>query len=102
NAILPGVTNRLSDVAEALGYERTGPPLTGAAVARRYRRWMLERTAAAEPNWDRLESYCEDDVRALAQVYQALESAVDGRPHGNGRAGSIGPDETVQGTLGEY
>ena len=106
NAVLPGRTNKLEDVAAALGYERGEPGLTGAAVARTYRQWIAAvdagdaETAAAEPDWERFERYCEDDVRALATVSEALEAS--------GRLVSTDTDsrdpgqETVQGTLSEW
>lgn len=73
NAILPGRTNKLEDVATALGYERAAAGITGEMVARVYQQWMTDRSAATEPEWDAFEAYCEDDVRALATVYEALE-----------------------------
>jgi hypothetical protein len=72
NAVLPGRTNKLEDVARALGYERAEDDLTGAAVARTYRRWM---TGGQEPDWERFKRYCEDDVRALSVVYEALQDS---------------------------
>lgn len=33
---------------------------------------MADRSPATEPDWERLKAYCEDDVRALAVVYEAL------------------------------
>lgn len=73
NAILPGRTNKLDDVAEALGYESADTGLTGGAVARAYQRWMTD--SETEPDWERFESYCEDDVRGLATVHEALEDS---------------------------
>lgn len=75
NAYLPGPTNKLEDVAAALGYKCDEPGLTGAAVARTYQAWMADRSPATEPDWERLTTYCEDDVRALATVYEALEDS---------------------------
>ncbi|WP_135820930.1 ribonuclease H-like domain-containing protein [Halostella litorea] len=100
NAVLPGRTNKLGDVAAALGRDGDGGGLTGAAVGRAYRRWMRERTPAAEPDWERHERYCEDDVRALAFVYDALAEAggADGAADGDGSTGT----NTTQGTLGEF
>ncbi|SDY63066.1 ribonuclease H-like domain-containing protein [Halopenitus persicus] len=72
NAILPGRTNKLEDVAAALGYERDETGLTGAAVARTYQQWMADRSPSTEPDWDRFKSYCEDDVRGLAVIYESL------------------------------
>ena len=70
--ILPGRTNTLEDVAEALGYKRAENMLTGAAVAKAYRRWMDDQSPESELDWDRFRSYCEDDVRSLAVVFEAL------------------------------
>jgi uncharacterized protein YprB with RNaseH-like and TPR domain len=75
NAILPGRTNTLEDVAAALGYERAETGLTGAAVARAYRQWMADQSPDTELDWDRFDTYCEDDVRALAVIYEALEDS---------------------------
>lgn len=75
NAILPGRTNALEDVAAALGHERTRTGLTGAAVARAYQQWMADRSSETELDWDRFISYCEDDVRALAVIYEAIDAS---------------------------
>ncbi|MFB6112802.1 MAG: ribonuclease H-like domain-containing protein [Halodesulfurarchaeum sp.] len=72
NAILPGRTNKLGEVAASLGHEPTGAELTGEAVARAYRRWMDRRTTDTKPDWERFESYCQDDLEALETVYEAL------------------------------
>ncbi|MES3517820.1 MAG: ribonuclease H-like domain-containing protein [Natronomonas sp.] len=76
NALLPGRTNRLEDVAAAIGHEGSETGLSGAATAAAYRRFMRNPDdPAAEPAWDRHESYCEDDCRALWAVYRAIEDA---------------------------
>lgn len=75
NAILPGRTNKLEDVAASLGYERVDTGLTGAAVARAYQQWMADQSTATELDWNRFKSYCEDDVRGLAVIYEALEAS---------------------------
>ncbi|MFC4245819.1 ribonuclease H-like domain-containing protein [Natribaculum luteum] len=72
NALLPGRTNRLADVAAALGYEHAGTGLDGAATAAAYERF---RWTGAELEWDRHEAYCEDDCRALWHVYERLRDA---------------------------
>jgi uncharacterized protein YprB with RNaseH-like and TPR domain len=106
NAVLPGRTNKLEDVAAALGYDRAEPGLTGAAVARTYRQWIAVADAgdadatATEPDWERFERYCEDDVRALAAVHQALEAS--GRIVSTDTDSRDPGDETVQGTLSEW
>lgn len=96
NAVLPGRTNRLSDVASALGWEGEDTGLDGATVARRYRRWARDRTPESEPDWERHERYCEDDVRALAFVYDALVEArrTLGPVSGDGDGGSEDDDES--------
>lgn len=102
NAVLPGRTNKLEDVARALGYERAEGDLTGAAVARTYRQWM---TGGAEPEWERFKRYCEDDVRALALVYETLQdssrivsTAAESDESRDGRNST----ETTQGTLSDW
>ncbi|MEF8821312.1 MAG: ribonuclease H-like domain-containing protein [Halovenus sp.] len=100
NAILPGRTNKLEDVAAALGYEREEEALTGAAVARQYRQWMADRSPETEPDWERFSGYCEDDVRALAVVYDALEAS--GRIESNNDDDTTTQTETTQGTLSEW
>ncbi|PSP82211.1 hypothetical protein BRC83_10050 [Halobacteriales archaeon QS_1_68_17] len=100
HAALPGRTNGLSDVAAALGWDGDDTGLTGAAVARRYRRWCRERTAEAELDWDRHVEYCEDDARALARVYDALARA-DPTAHDRGTGG--GSDAgSMQGRLTDF
>ncbi|MFT4950132.1 MAG: hypothetical protein ACI9CA_002277, partial [Natronomonas sp.] len=50
-----------------------------------------------EPDWDRLEAYCEDDVRALATVYEAIDDApVRSTASGSGAAGGR------QGSLSDF
>ena len=74
-AILPGRTNKLEDVAAALGWEGADTGLSGAAVARLFQRWQANPGPETALDWDRHERYCEDDVRALAHVYDALAEA---------------------------
>lgn len=89
NAVLPGRTNRLEDVADALGCARSGTvaALDGKTLAERIRR-RLEGpgTLAVEPgddaaagaseiDWDAARGYCEADVRELAATYDAIASA---------------------------
>lgn len=106
NAVLPGRTNRLGDVVRALDAEpagaadrAAGAPLSGAEVARIYRSWMANSEPGNEPEWDRLEAYCEADVRALAAVYDAIDAA--------DRVAGETPDReavpgTTQGSLGDF
>lgn len=73
---LPGRTNTLEDVATALGWEPTTTGIDGETVAEMYtayrRNCAVAPENAPEPEWDRLEAYCEDDVRALATIYAHL------------------------------
>lgn len=100
NAILPGRTNKLKDVSDALGFEDVENNLTGAAVARAYSQWMADQSPATELEWDRFVSYCEGDVRRLASVFRALEdssridSETDERP-------TI-EESTTQGALSDW
>jgi len=101
NAILPGRTNTLEDVAAALGYDRADTGLTGAAVARAYQQWMANPSPATELDWERYKSYCEDDVRGLAIVYEALEET--GRIISKTESPRRDPnDTTTQGTLSDW
>jgi uncharacterized protein YprB with RNaseH-like and TPR domain len=100
NAILPGRTNKLEDVAAALGYERADTGLTGAAVARAYQQWMADQSTATELDWDRFKSYCEDDVRGLAVIYETLEES--GRIISTNESSRDTSDTTTQGTLSDW
>lgn len=96
NAVLPGRTNKLEDVAAALGYDRAETGLTGGAVARTYQRWIADRSPATEPDWERFDTYCEADVRSLAAVYEALEASR------RVVSTSQGTTETTQRTLSDW
>lgn len=100
NAILPGLTNKLEDVAAALGYERSETGLTGAAVARAYRQWMADQSPATELDWERFKRYCEDDVRGLAVIYEALEES--GRIISNTDSSRDTSETTTQGSLSDW
>ncbi|WP_336343353.1 ribonuclease H-like domain-containing protein [Halalkalicoccus ordinarius] len=100
NAVLPGQTNTLEDVASVLGYERAETGLTGAAVARAYQAWMADRSPATELDWERFDAYCEDDVRALATVYEALEAS--GRIVSTGEPTRDVRETTTQGSLSDW
>lgn len=99
NAVLPGRTNTLDDVAGALGHDPDGTGLTGAAVARAYRAWMDDPSPETALDWDRFDAYCEDDVRALATVWRALDES--GRVVSEA-GGDRGTDGTTQGTLSDW
>lgn len=75
NAIMPGRTNKLEHVAEALGWDGHETALSGAEVARRFRAWLENPCEETELDWDRHKQYCEDDVEALEHIYTALEDA---------------------------
>jgi len=104
NAVLPGRTNKLDDVAGALGYEGapTEAELTGAAVARTYRQWMADESAAGERDWERFDRYCEDDVRALATIYGALAASSRLAAGGDTSTARDVSESTTQGTLSEW
>ncbi|SDK20827.1 ribonuclease H-like domain-containing protein [Natronorubrum texcoconense] len=72
NALLPGRTNKLETVSDALGYDGAGTGLDGAQTAAAYQRFMR----TGDPlEWGRHEDYCEDDCRALWHVYERLLDA---------------------------
>ena len=104
NVALPGRTNKLEAVAEALGWEPTTDGIDGATVAEiytAYRRQVTSETdsdGAIEPNWERLEQYCEDDVRALATIYEALETAARREPATRTPTG----ENSSQGSLADF
>ena len=81
NAALPGRTNKLEDVADALGWEPSTNGIDGATVAELYTTYRSQVAGKPDaedinkPDWDRLEQYCEDDVRALATIYEQLKTA---------------------------
>ncbi|MFU8868121.1 ribonuclease H-like domain-containing protein [Natronococcus sp.] len=97
NAVLPGLTNALEDVASALGWESDETGLSGAVVGRRYRRYA--ETPERELDWERHERYCEDDVRALAFVYDRLEEA---QPLERAEEDDRSEPTTSQGTLADF
>ncbi|ELY58012.1 hypothetical protein C491_09464 [Natronococcus amylolyticus DSM 10524] len=72
HALLPGRTNKLEDVAGALGYEGAETGLDGAQTAAAYQRFLR---TGEEFDWGRHEAYCEDDCRALWHVYERLRDA---------------------------
>lgn len=99
NATLPGRNNKLETVAKALGWEPTSTGIDGAFAAAEYNAWR--RTADTpdgyEPDWERLETYCEDDVRALATIHEALQAADEQTPAGRATSSS-----STQGTLTDF
>ncbi|MDZ7745880.1 MAG: ribonuclease H-like domain-containing protein [Halobacteriales archaeon] len=103
NAILPGPTNKLKDVAEALGWETDDTGLSGAVVGQRFQRYMENPCDATELEWERHETYCEDDVRSLAYVFDKLREAdpIEGVGTTGGPKDSQEPT-TAQGTFGDF
>ncbi|WP_435066929.1 ribonuclease H-like domain-containing protein [Haloplanus sp. C73] len=101
NAILPGRTNKLEDVAAALGWESDETGLSGAAVARLFQRWQSNPCAETELDWERHQRYCEDDVRALARVFDAMADA-SRTDRGRDGPGESSSSTTTQGTLGDF
>lgn len=98
-ALLPGRTNKLADVAAALGWESAGTGLTGAAVARLFQRWQADPCDETALDWERHERYCEDDVRALAYVYDALAAASRTSPEASDTTTG---QNTTQGQLSDF
>lgn len=95
NALLPGRTNRLGAVADALGYDGADTGLSGAQTAAAYQEFMRTGDSSVL-DWERHRRYCEDDSRALAHVWTALETAERVRP---GDASAQGGTQTG---LGEF
>ncbi|APW99525.1 DNA-binding protein [Halobiforma lacisalsi AJ5] len=84
NAVLPGRTNRLGDVAAALDCD-CGPEVAaidGRTLGTRIRRLLeadgdgtADGSDAVGVDWTRARRYCEADVRELAAVYDAIAAA---------------------------
>lgn len=104
NAALPGRTNKLEAVAAPLGWEPSTTGIDGGTVAAVYVDWRtrFERASdprsVTEPPWTRLERYCEDDVRALATVYEALCDAAKRDPDSSVPTGT----DSTQGALSDF
>jgi uncharacterized protein YprB with RNaseH-like and TPR domain len=104
NVALPGRNNKLESVAEALGWDPQTTGIDGGVVARIYSAYRREYLAAdnpssvAAPDWDRLRRYCEDDVRALAVIYEALADAARRDPGTT----SSRTDTGTQGALSDF
>ncbi|WP_436902848.1 ribonuclease H-like domain-containing protein [Halovenus halobia] len=97
-AILPGRTNKLEDVAATLGWEGADTGLSGAAVARLFQRYQANPHPETALDWDRHKRYCEDDVRALAHVYDALADATATQSSDSTATGA----NTAQGQLSDF
>ncbi|TYT61786.1 hypothetical protein FYC77_12120 [Natrialba swarupiae] len=102
-ATFPARSNRLEAVAAALGWEPTTTGIDGGTAAREYNTW--QRTAdqpdGYQPDWERLEAYCEDDVRALAMIYEALQDA-SRRPQGTETPKTRTGEQSTQGSLSDF
>lgn len=104
NAALPGRTNKLESVAKSLGWEPSSNGIDGATVAEMYVSWrgQVERAGdpatVPEPDWDRLEKYCEDDVRALATIYDSLGEVARRDPETSSPTG----EDSTQGMLSDF
>ncbi len=102
NAILPGLTNKLEDVAQALGWEPLDTGLTGGEVGRLFQRYAENPCPATELDWNRHETYCEDDVRSLAYVYNRIRDSTNRMTTNSGNGGSSIAESTSQGTLHDF
>lgn len=102
NALLPGRTNKLEDVAPALGWESDETGLSGASVARLFQRWQADPCPETELDWERHQRYCEDDVRSLAHVFDALAAASRTDTGRDTAGGSESSTTSTQGTLGDF
>ncbi|WP_436936525.1 ribonuclease H-like domain-containing protein [Halovenus marina] len=104
-ALLPGRTNKLDDVAQALGWTSEETGLTGETVARLFQAYMENPSPETELDWERHERYCEDDVRALAYVYDALDDAstrANSEATSSGESQSRKSSNTAQGRLTDF
>ncbi|WP_222918146.1 ribonuclease H-like domain-containing protein [Natrinema sp. SYSU A 869] len=117
NAVLPGRTNRLEDVADALGCDRSGATaaLDGKTLAERIRRTLEDSrdsrleaggdanaVAAAAIDWDVVRRYCEADVRELAAVYDAISAAPIETAEDAGERDRTTNDSTTQTGLADF
>jgi len=101
NALLPGITNKLDDVASATGWDGMETGLTGRAVGQRFQRYAEDPSSETELEWDRHKQYCEDDVRGLAHIYDQI-AATENLMAQAGRGGQSGSTESTQGTLTDF
>ncbi|WP_248905547.1 ribonuclease H-like domain-containing protein [Halocatena marina] len=94
NAILPGRTNRIEDVAAALDCNRdvSVEVIDGKTLARTIQRMLQSPTQTDTIDWNVARAYCEADVRELAAVYNAIANATPGRK----RADAPTDDTTTQ------
>lgn len=101
NALLPGLTNKLDDVASAVGWDGVETGLTGRAVGRRFQRYAENPSPETELEWERHKQYCEDDVRGLARIYDRIaETETLMAQAGSGR--KLESSDSTQGTLTDF
>jgi len=103
HATFPSRSNRLEAVASALGWEATTTGIDGRTAAREYNTWRqtADQPDGYQPDWERLEAYCEDNVRALAMIYEALQDA-SRRPQGTRTPNNRTGEQRRQGSLSEF
>lgn len=103
HATLPARSNRLEAVAAALGWVPTTTGIDGSTAAREYNTWRqtTDQPDGYQPDWERLEAYCEDDVRALATIYEALQD-VSRRPSETETPGNRIGEQSRQGSLSDF
>ncbi|WP_284011871.1 ribonuclease H-like domain-containing protein [Haloarcula pelagica] len=102
NALFPGLTNKLEDVAPAVGWEPLDTGLTGAEVGRLFQRYAENPCSATELDWERHKTYCEDDVRALAHIYDTIKETTNRMTGGSSNGSSSSTETTSQGTLSDF
>ena len=100
NAILPGRTNRVEDVAEALGHGRdsAAAAVDGKSLAKTIQRLLVSPERARDVDWNTARAYCEADVRELAAVYESIAEATPGHK----RAGAPADENTTQTGLMDF
>lgn len=101
NALLPGITNKLDDVAAAVGWDGEETGLTGRAVGRRFQRYAENPGSETELEWERHKQYCEDDVRGLAHIYDRIAETEKLMAQA-GSGGQSGSSDSTQGTLTDF
>ena len=100
NAILPGRTNRVEDVAESLGHGRdaAAAAFDGKSLAKTIQRLLRSPERARDVDWEAARAYCEADVRELAAVYESIAKATPGHK----RAGVSADENTTQTGLMDF
>jgi uncharacterized protein YprB with RNaseH-like and TPR domain len=101
NALLPGITNKLDDVAPAVGWNGEETGLTGRTVGRRFQRYAENPSSETELEWERHKQYCEDDVRGLAHIYDWIAETENLMAQA-GSGGQSGSSDSTQGTLADF